>query len=94
MIKHIRHKGLRLLWEEGDSSKLPAEHTVRIERILIIINKARQVPYDFAAFKEWNIHRLKGDMKDFWSIKVSKIYRIIFKFDGQDAYDIDYIDYH
>ena len=33
-------------------------------------------------------------MKEYWSVKVNKNYRIIFKFDGQDAFDIDYIDYH
>ena len=94
MIKSIRHKGLRLLWEEGNSSKLPAEQIVRIERILIMINKARNVPFDFAAFKAWNIHKLKGELNEYWSIKVFKNYRIIFCFDGQDAYNIDYIDYH
>ncbi|MEX8546729.1 MAG: type II toxin-antitoxin system RelE/ParE family toxin [Mucilaginibacter sp.] len=27
-------------------------------------------------------------------MKVNKNYRIIFRFDGQHAYDLDYIDYH
>jgi len=94
MIKSIRHKGLRLLWEEGNGSKLPAEDIARIERILGMINRARQVPYDFAAFKNWNIHKLTGNMKEYWSIKVSKNFRIIFRYDGYDAFDIDYIDYH
>lgn len=82
------------MWEYGNGSKLPADHLVRIERMLEIIDSARQVPQDFDAFKNWNIHRLTGDMKDFWSVKVNKNYRIIFRFDGQDAYDLDYIDYH
>ena len=94
MIKSIRHKGLRQLWEEGNGSKLPAEEVSRIERMLGMINRAKQVPFDFAAFKNWNIHRLTGDLKDYWSIKTSKNYSFIFRFDGQDAYDIDYIDYH
>ncbi len=33
-------------------------------------------------------------MKDYWSIKVNKNYRIIFQFDGQHVYDVDYLDYH
>jgi len=94
MIKSIRHKGLRILWEEGNNSKLPADEVARIERILGMINRARQVPFDFEAFKNWNLHKLSGSMKEYWSVKVNKNYRIIFKFDGQDAFDIDYIDYH
>ncbi|WP_096350040.1 type II toxin-antitoxin system RelE/ParE family toxin [Mucilaginibacter gotjawali] len=33
-------------------------------------------------------------MKDYRSIKVNKNYRIIFRFVGEHAYDLDYIDYH
>lgn len=91
MIQNFKHKGLKLLWEQGSNSKLPAG---RIERMLDIIDSAQQVPEDFGAFQNWNIHKLSGDLKNFWSIKVNKNYRIIFRFDGYHAYDLDYIDYH
>jgi proteic killer suppression protein len=52
------------------------------------------VPDDFGAFQNWNIHKLSDDLKDLWSIKVNKTYRIIFHFDGKDVYDLNYIDYH
>jgi proteic killer suppression protein len=94
MISSIRHKGLRLLWETGDGSKLPPSQVRRIERMLGMINRARQVPQDFEPFKNWNIHKLSGELKHHWSIKVDKNFLIIFCFDGQNAYDIDYIDYH
>lgn len=94
MIISIRHKGLRLLWEEGNSSKLPADLVNRIEIMLEVIDSAQQVPQDFEAFRNWNLHKLTGELKDFWSIKVNKNYRIIFRFDGKNAYDLDYIDYH
>ena len=66
----------------------------RIERMMEVIDSANRVPNDFEAFKNWGIHKLTGDLKEFWSIKVNKNYRIIFRFDGQHAYDLDYIDYH
>jgi len=94
MIQSFKHKGLRLLWEQNNSSKLPAEQISRIERMLAIIDAAQQVPEDFGAYANWNIHKLSGELKDYWSIKVNKNYRIIFHFDGQHAYDLDYIDYH
>jgi proteic killer suppression protein len=94
MIISFKHKGLRILWEQGNASKVPAELIGRIERMLEIIDTAKYVPEDFGAFQNWNIHKLSGDLRDFWSIKVNKNYRIIFRFDGLHAYDLDYIDYH
>lgn len=94
MIQSFKHKGLKLLWEQGNGSKLPADLMAQIERMLEIIDAAVQVPEDFGAFQNWNIHKLSGELKDYWSIKVNKNYRIIFRFDGQHAYDVDYIDYH
>ena len=94
MIKSFKHKGLKLLWEEGKTSKLPADQIRRIEMMLEVVDSAQEVPEDFGAFQNWNIHKLSGDLKDYWSIKVNKNYRIIFNFDGQHANDVDYIDYH
>ncbi len=94
MIQSFKHKGLKLLWEQGISSKLPADQISRIERMLEIIDTVQQVPEDFGAYQNWNIHKLSGELKDFWSIKVNKNYRITFRFDGQHTYDLDYIDYH
>jgi proteic killer suppression protein len=94
MIQSFKHKGLRLLWEQNNSGKLPAELISRIERMLDVIDAVKQVPEDFGAYQNWNIHKLSGDLIEFWSIKVNKNYRIVFRFDGQHAYDVDYIDYH
>jgi len=62
--------------------------------MLEVIDSANKVPEDFEAFRNWNPHKLVGQLKDFWSLKVSKNYRIIFRFESQHAHDLDYIDYH
>lgn len=33
----------------------------------------------------YDLHKLSGDMKNFWSVKVDKNYRIISRFDGENA---------
>ena len=76
MIKSIRHKGLKQLWEQGNGSKLPPDLVPRIERMLEVIDSASQLPQDFEAFKNWGLHRLTGKLKNFWSLKVDKNYRI------------------
>jgi len=40
------------------------------------------------------LHELKGDLKGFWSVRVSGNWRIVFSFENGDANNIDYVDYH
>ena len=40
------------------------------------------------------LHRLRGEQRGRWSVRVSGNWRLTFKFDGQDATDVEYEDYH
>ena len=42
----------------------------------------------------YRLHPLKGDLKEYWSIAISGNWRIIFRFDDGDAYDVHLVDYH
>ena len=42
----------------------------------------------------YRLHPLKGDLKGFWSITISANWRIIFRFEEGDAFDVDLIDSH
>ena len=42
----------------------------------------------------FGLHRLSGDLKGFWSITVSRNWRIVFRFEEGDAFDVDFLDYH
>lgn len=92
MILNYRHKGLELYATKGDPSKLNPAHITKIRLILTRLDAAsnpeemNQVGYGF--------HSLKGDLKGFYSVKVSGNWRIIFRFEGENAVDIDYLDYH
>ena len=42
-----------------------------------------------------NLHLLKKPpLRGFYSVNVSGNYRIVFRFENGDAYDIDYLDTH
>jgi len=71
---------------------LPHDQLTKIARILTALD-AVSSEEDIKALGS-GIHRLTGNLKDFWSIKVSANYRIIFRFDAGDVFDIDYVDYH
>lgn len=94
MIKSIRHKGLKLLWVDNDGSKLPKDQIKKISQRLFFIHNLKVLPQDFGAFPGLKGHKLSGDLKEYWSVRVTGNYRIIFKWDGQDAFDVDYVDYH
>jgi plasmid maintenance system killer protein len=40
------------------------------------------------------LHPLKGDLKGFWSVTVRANWRIVFRFEGEDAFDVELTDYH
>lgn len=94
MIKSFKDKRLRLLWESGKSGKLPSDQIIRIRQMLEVIDSAQSVPQDFEFFRSWKIHPLKGNLKGYWSLTVKENWRIVFRFDGNNAFDLDYLDYH
>ena len=92
MIQNIRHKGLRLYFEEGNGSMLPANQLSKLSRFLSALD-AVSTEDDIRALYN-GIHPLKGYYKGYWSMKVSGNYRLIFRWQTPDIFDIDYIDYH
>ncbi len=42
----------------------------------------------------FRLHRLHGDLAGLWSVSVSGNWRVVFRFEGGHARDIDLIDYH
>ena len=92
MIAGFRHKGLRLLFEKGDRRKVHPEHVDKIERVLARLDEASEVgDMNLPGFRP---HPLKCDLAGFWSVAVSGNWRIVFRFGGGHAGDVDLIDYH
>ncbi len=92
MIVGFRHKGLKLLYGKGDRRRLQPEHADKIERILARLDEATE-PADMG-LPGFRLHPLKGDLVGCWSVSVSGNWRIIFRFEGVHASDVDLIDYH
>ena len=42
----------------------------------------------------YRLHALKGDLKGYWSVTGKTNWRIIFRFEGEDVYDVELVDYH
>jgi len=92
MISTIRHKGLKLYFLKGDRRLLPPNLVVKIIEILDDLNAALD-PEDMNLPK-YRLHLLGGNLAGFWSVRVSRNWRIIFRFDGSNVCDVDLVDYH
>ena len=42
----------------------------------------------------YRLHPLKGKRAGLWSVRVSGNWRIVFRFENGDAYDVELTDYH
>ena len=92
MIESFRHKGLKLFFNEDDSRKLPPELAERIREILTALDAATTLEaLNRPSFK---LHPLKGDLKEFLAVTVRANWRIVFRFKGENVYDVDFLDYH
>jgi len=92
MIKRFRHKGLERLFITGNASGVGTPHARRMQLILAQLNVAHTPAMMDAPGLRF--HALKGDLKGQFAVSVSGNYRIVFSFDGEDATDVDLVDYH
>ncbi len=92
MIKSFIHKGLEKFYQTGSKSGIQPTHAIKLNLILANLNAA--VDIRDMNFPGSGLHQLHGDKKDFWSVTVSGNWRLIFRFESGDAYNVNYLDYH
>ena len=92
MIKLFRHKGLREYYETGNERGIPPDHASKLARILDRLDASIQ-PSDMD-LPGYYLNQLSGREKGIWPVRVSGNWRVTFKFEGEDATDVDYLDYH
>ncbi len=92
MIESFRHKGLKRLFINGETKGLTAAHIDRIENILGLLDAAA-TPQDMN-LPSFRLHQLTGNLKGLWAITVRANWRVVFRFEGGNAHDVDLIDDH
>ena len=92
MIRSFKHRGLKRLYERADRSGIRPDLRDTVEDILARLDEA-ETPQAMN-LPGYRLHPLKGRLKDFWSVSVRANWRIIFRFEGADAYDVALSDYH
>ena len=79
MIISFVHKGLEKFYQTGNTSGIQAVHAKKLRLILTLLDE---------------LHKLKGDKKDIWSVTVQANWRVTFRFIASNAEVVNYEDYH
>ena len=92
IIRSFKHRGLKRLFERDDRTGIRPDLLDDVEDILGRLNQATTP--QALNLPGYRLHPLKGGLRGFWSVTVRANWRIIFRFEGEDALDVELIDYH
>ncbi len=92
MIKSFDHKGLKEFFETGSKRGIQPEHAPKLGRMLDRLDASTNA--QDMNLPGYRLHQLVCDKRDMWSVTVNGKWRMTFYFEGQDAYLVDYMDYH
>ena len=93
MIKTFADKHTWEVYIKGKSKRLAPDIIKRAIRRLEYIDLATCLN-DLKVPPSNRLHALKGDRKGQYAISINDQWRICFKFDEGDAYDVEITDYH
>ena len=93
MIKSFGDKETEKIWNGIYSKKLPSEIQQIARRKLRMINSAQDIN-DLKVPPGNRLEKLKGNLKDFYSIRINNQWRIVFQWINNDAYEIKIVNYH
>lgn len=93
MIKSFADKHSRELFVMGKSRRLPPEILRRAIRRLKYVHYAAKLD-DLSSPSSNRLHALRGNRKGQHAIYINDQWRICFRFEDGDAYDVEVTDYH
>ena len=93
MIKSFGDKETEKIWNGHQSKKLPADIQNVARRKLRMINNAQNIN-DLRIPPANHLEKLSGNLLGFHSIRINKQWRVIFKWENDDAFEVQIVDYH
>lgn len=92
-IISFRDKRLRRLWERDDPTGLPPATISKLRTMLTVLAGIASEK-ELATFPHWNAHLLAGELEGFWSLTLTRNWRVIFEVEDSLIFNLDLIDYH
>jgi len=92
MIRSWSNSATRRFAESG-KSKFAGMNVEAAEELLAALEAATSLN-DLSPLKSIGLHKLSGDREDQWSMTVNGPWRVCFRFEDGDAWDVEIVDYH
>ncbi|MDH4058504.1 MAG: type II toxin-antitoxin system RelE/ParE family toxin [Cyclobacteriaceae bacterium] len=93
MIVSFGSKEARKIWDGERIKGLTTALQEIARRKLRMLNNSQNI-MDLQVPPLNRLEKLKGDLKEYYSIRVNDQWRIIFKWDKGNASDVEILDYH
>ena len=93
MIKTFKDDETKKIYQRQRSRKLPADIQQVALRKLRMINNAISIN-DLRVPPANRLEKLSGNRAGQWSIRINEQWRVCFRWEGSDAYDVEITDYH
>lgn len=93
MIRSFASKETERLFQRQFSKKLPQDIQRRARSKLEILDAADRLE-DLRIPPSNQLEKLSGDRKEQYSIRINDQWRLCFKWQDGDAYDVEITDYH
>ena len=93
MIKSFACRETAKLFRRESPRRFPADIQSRAFMRLMQIDAATRVE-DLRLPPSNRLERLKSDRQGQWSIRINDQWRLCFRFEGGDAFDVEITDYH
>jgi toxin HigB-1 len=93
MIISCGSKETERIWYGERVAKLPVEIQEVSRRKLRMLNNAQNM-MDLKVPPSNRLEKLSGDLREYYSIRVNDKWRIIFKWQSNNASEVEIIDYH
>jgi proteic killer suppression protein len=92
LIKSWKHKGLQEFFESENHQGVQYKHVRRLKMQLSLLHAA--VAATDLNLPGYKFHPLIGDKKGLYSITINGNWRLTFGFEGENATEVNYQDYH
>jgi proteic killer suppression protein len=92
MIRSIKGAATRQFIESGKSKFSELDEALARTR-LSALNAARKLD-DMSRLRSVGLHKLSGNRSAHWAIRINGPWRIVFRFDDGDAYEVEIVDYY
>ena len=92
MIESFRHKGLEDFFYDGTKRGIQPNHALKLSHIVDVLDAATTI--QDINFPGSGLHQLQPRRDNRWALKVSGNWRVTFRFEAGNVYEVNYEDYH